>query len=326
MNLSQQGNGWLEVSLEVDGELAEAVAEVLTRFVPNGVAIESTTVYQDEGEQVAQTVGRLRVVGYLPWDERTEQVRQELTQALWYLGRISPLPPANFRYIEPTDWLALWKQRYHPIPVGKRLLITPAWMEAKPTDRLPIYIEPGMAFGTGTHPTTQLCLELIEDRLDLWAQEKRPAEMRTLIDLGCGSGILSIAAIKLGAHHVLGVDIDAEVIKTAQENVRRNLLEGRVTLAVGSLQEILEGKFALQRAPLVVVNILATVIQAMLDRGLAKLLTPDGVLVLSGILTHQGNEIESTIEKLHLNVLEQRVKEDWVAYLVGQSLHPSSEV
>jgi len=324
MDSSPQRNGWLEVSLEVDGELAEAVADVFARFIPDGVAIESTAVYQDEDEDVAGTVGPLRVVGYLPWNEHTERVRQELSKALWYLGRISPIPAPNFRRVEPTDWLALWKQHYRPIPIGKRLLILPAWVEAEQGDRLPIFIEPGMAFGTGTHPTTQLCLEMIEERLYLWEKDKLAAHARTMIDLGCGSAILSIAAIKLGANHVLGVDIDGEAIKAAQENVRRNLPDGRVTLARGSLEDILEGKFPLRHASLVVVNILATVIQAFLERGLAHLIAPQGVLILSGILANQGDEIIRALEDHHLMVLEQRVKEDWVAYLAGRKSSSST--
>ncbi len=319
MDTAPQKTGWLEVSLEVDGELAEAVADVFARFMPDGVAIESTAVYQDEDSEVARAVGPLRVVGYLPWNERTEHVRQELTKALWYLGRISPIPAPHFRRVEPTDWLALWKQRYRPIPIGKRLLIVPAWVEAEQGDRLPIFIEPGMAFGTGTHPTTQLCLEMIEERLNLWEEEQLEAHARSMIDLGCGSAILSIAAIKLGAHHVLGVDIDAEAIKVAQENVRRNLPDGRVTLACGSLEGILEGKFPLQHASLVVVNILASVIRAFLERGLANLIAPQGVMILSGILLDQGDDIVRALEEHHLMVLEQRVKEDWVAYLVGRT-------
>ena len=168
-------SSWLEVSLTVDGEMAEAVAEVLARFIPNGVAIESTAIYADP-EDEGYPIGPLRVCGYLPVDDRLEETRHKVEEALWYLGRISPLPAPQFRTVQEQDWAEAWKQHYHPIAIGQRLIIVPAWLESPDPARIPIRMDPGMAFGTGTHPTTQLCLELAETVLT--GQDQTPATLR----------------------------------------------------------------------------------------------------------------------------------------------------
>ena len=153
---------WLEVSLVVDGELAEAVAEVLARFAPNGVVIESTAI-EDQPNSEGVPIGPLRVCAYIQGDEKIKDTRQRIEEALWYLGRIQPIPTPKFKTIEETNWNAAWKTHYKPIPIGKNLIIVPPWLESPDADRIPIRIDPGMAFGTGTHPTTQLCLEMLCD-------------------------------------------------------------------------------------------------------------------------------------------------------------------
>ena len=130
---------------------------------------------------------------------------------MWYLNAIRQLPQPVYSEIADQNWMAAWKEHYHPIVIGKKLLILPAWMEQKDMTRVAVKIDPSMAFGTGTHPSTQLCLELIED----YTQPGQP-----VIDIGCGSGILSIAALKLGASHALAVDIDAESVKATLESLR----------------------------------------------------------------------------------------------------------
>jgi ribosomal protein L11 methyltransferase len=300
---------WLEVSLIVDGEMAEAVAEAMARFVENGVAIESTAVTAEADDSQGRAVGPLRVCAYLPVDERLEETRQRLEEALWYLGRIRPLPPAQFRLVAEADWANAWKEHYRPIPIGQRLEITPAWLEAQDPRRVTVRMDPGMAFGTGTHPTTQLCLELIEERFSRPGQPG-PAEM---IDLGCGSGILAIAALKLGARAALGVDIDPEAATAAAENAALNGVAERFEAGLGSSEDIRAGKFALHRAPLVAANILAVVIVRLLDDGLEQLLTPGGELLLSGILQEQAAEVEAALARRGLQVSERRVQGDWIA-------------
>jgi ribosomal protein L11 methyltransferase len=297
---------WLEVSLEVDGEMAEAVAEVLARFAPNGVVIESTAL-KPIAYAEAQMIGPLRVCAYLEMDDRIEETRQRLEEALWYLGRIRPLPEPVFKPVGPVNWAEAWKQHYKPVPIGERLIIVPAWLEAPDDERIPIRIDPGMAFGTGTHPTTQLVLELLESYTP---------QDGDLFDIGCGSGILSIAALKLGAARVFGVDVEAEAMPAAQKNAANNGVDDQLEIALGSVDEIKAGLFGIRQAPLVLANILAHILMRLLDAGMGDLVAPGGVLILSGILEEQVEKMHAKLGEHGLYIIEQRQVEDWVAMTV----------
>jgi len=319
---------WLEVSLTVNGELAEAVADVLARFAYSGVMMEQGVKYTND-EDAGTPTGPITVRAYLEVDDQLEDTRQKLEESLYYLGRIQPLPAASYKQIEDQNWMEAWKQHYHPILIGKRLVIVPAWMESPEPSRVAIKIDPGMAFGTGTHPTTQLCLELTERAiLDIRdskneggdaanASQISNIEIR-VIDVGCGSGILSIAAIKLGAKSALGVDIDPGSIVNARENANTNGVGDELILGVGSVQEILEGKFAFSKAPLVVANILAPVIIRLFDAGLADLIEDDGVIVLSGILQEQAQGVIQAGQAKSLRMSERRQMGDWVALMMSR--------
>jgi ribosomal protein L11 methyltransferase len=298
---------WLEVSLTVNGELAEAVAEVLVRYIPAGVVIESTAVYAGPEDENGQAVGPLRVCGYLPMDEALEKTRRKIEEGLWYLGCITPLPAPVFRPFEEVNWVDAWKQHYHPIPVGEGLMIVPAWLEPETGGRLPIRIDPGMAFGTGTHPTTQLCLALTEAFFQTIDGNPR------VLDIGCGSGILAVAALKLGAAHALGVDIDPLAMEASSQNAALNGVGAGLELGVGSVAEVRRGAFNLQQGELVFANILAPVLVRLLDEGLGELVTPGGWLVLSGILAEQSPEVEAALAQHGLKLLERRQSGDWVA-------------
>lgn len=306
---------WLEVSLTVDGEMAEAVSEVLARFSPGGVAIHATRIdFDEDGEGIG--AGLLRVSAYLSQGPDLDETRRRLEESLWYLGRIRPLPRPEYQWVQNTNWAEAWKERYQPILIGKRLMILPAWLENPDQGRIPVKIEPGMAFGTGTHPSTKLCLEVIE--------ELAQPEM-DVIDVGCGSGILSVAALKLGCRRALAVDIDIETLPSARENARLNGIGKELEIGHGSLHEVQSGFFGLRRAGLVVANILAPVIVRLLDEGLADLLLPGGSLVLSGILEPQldGKEghvsVLKSLEKHALAVRATRQIDDWVALVVYSS-------
>ncbi len=306
---------WLEVSLTVNGELAEAVADVLARFAPNGVTTEQGVKFvSDEDEGTA--AGPITVRAYLPVDEQLEERRARLEESLYYLGRIQPLPEPVFTPIADQNWMEAWKKHYRPIPIGQRLLILPAWLESPEPQRIPIRIDPGMAFGTGTHPTTQLCLELMEKVFD--AEGVRPGQSSKLrvIDVGCGSGILSIAALKLGAAEALGVDIDPESITNSRENADTNGIGDELLLGIGSVDEVLQGRFPWRRAQLVVANILAPVIIRLLDVGLADLAEPGGALILSGILQEQAQRVIDAAQAKGLRLQESRRMGDWVALCV----------
>jgi ribosomal protein L11 methyltransferase len=294
---------WLEVSLTVNGELAEAVADVLGRFAPNGVTTEQSVDYYNDEDEGTPT-GPITVRAYLPVDEKIEETRHKLEESLYYLGMIQPLPAAVFTPIADQNWMEAWKQHYRPIPIGRRLIIVPVWLESPDPARIPIRIDPGMAFGTGTHPTTQLCLELLEG----WTPDDD-----AVIDVGCGSGILSIAALKLGAARALAVDIDEAAVKSSRENADVNSVGSELILGAGSVDEILAGRFPFDSAPLVVANILAPVLIRLLDDGLDELIAPDGALILSGILFEQAQAVTEAARARGLVLVEQKQIGDWVA-------------
>lgn len=306
---------WLEVSVVVDGEMAEAIADVMARFAPGGVVIESTAVRLDDDREGGEPVGPLRVSAYLPMDEQVEETRQRLVESLWYLGRIRTMPTPQFRLVQQTDWAEAWKEHYHPIAIGERLMIVPAWLEPPAGERLPIRIDPGMAFGTGTHPTTQLCLELVEALIPEF-HAKTPNQPLDVIDVGCGSAILSIAALKLGADRALGVDVDVEALDSARENAQINGVGPELQLGTGSVTEICEGRFALRRAPLVLANILSKILIRLFDDGMGKLVAPGGALVLSGILDEQVDEVLEAAREHGFELGERRQQGDWVALVV----------
>lgn len=293
---------WVEVSLVVTPEQAEAIAEVIGRFTREGVVIEQAANSDELGEENSLE-NQVRVYGYFFADNNLESRKQKLEEALWYLGQIQKLPKAQYRLIKDENWMAAWKDQYQPLKIGKRLMIIPAWVKNNFPERLPILINPGMAFGTGTHPTTQLCLEMIEAYI-------QPGQ--TMFDVGCGSGILSIAALRLGAERVIAVDIDPASVESSSENCTLNKMEKQVEIAQGSADLILSGHFGLLHAPLVVANILASVILNLLDDGLSALVEPQGLLILSGILDHQAEEIINKAKEQGLSLLEKRGMEDWV--------------
>ena len=296
---------WLEVSLTVNGELAESVADVFARFAPNGVMTEQGVNFLSEEDEGTAT-GPITVRAYLEVNEQLEETRHKLEEALFYLGMITPVPSPTYKQIADQNWMEAWKQHYKPILIGQRLLILPAWLESPEPARIPIKIDPGMAFGTGTHPTTQLCLELMELSTD-------NCSLTTVIDVGCGSGILSIAALKLGAEKVLGVDIDIESVKNSRENADTNGVGEELLLGQGSVTEVLSGSFQFKSAPLVVANILGPILIRLFDAGLADLVEPNGEIILSGILDHQAESVIKAGEAKGLKRNDQRQIGDWVA-------------
>jgi ribosomal protein L11 methyltransferase len=187
-------------------------------------------------------------------------------------------------------------------------------MENPSPERIPIRIDPGMAFGTGTHPTTQLCLEMLEEIIDASAQQ---SDMQ-MIDLGCGSGILAVAALKLGAAHALGVDIDQEALQSARKNAQANNVAEQLEFGLGSLNEILQGTYSIHQADLVLANILAPVVVRLLDEGLEKLLISGGEIVLSGILDEQVDEVAEAVTRNGLRLIDRRQIDDWVALHVAR--------
>jgi len=286
------GNRWIEISLSVDGELAEAVAEVMARYLPNGIVIESTAIENTTDLSTGVPVGPLTVSGYLPVDDELEEKRRQIEEALWYLGRIQPLPAPKYATIQETNWMEAWKERYQPIQIGQNLVIVPAWMESPTPDRIAVRIDPGMAFGTGTHPTTQLCLKILESEIQEALTMPTPA-------------------------NAIGVDTDVEAIKAAHDNAKLNGIKHGLRLGVGSLADIQSGTFGDTQAALVLANILAPVIVRLLQDGLANLVSCGGKLILSGILETQVQEVEAAVHESGMQMVGRYQSADWAALVAA---------
>lgn len=293
---------WLEIVVTCDGELAEAISEVLSRFVTQGVVTETEVKY-DDAEEVALGYGPVKVIGYIDFDDQVESKKLQIEEALWHLNLIQPVPEPVYRKIEDQNWMESWKQFYKPILVGERLLILPAWLENPVPERIAVRIDPSMAFGTGTHPTTQLCMAMVEKLI-------KPDSLA--MDIGCGSGILAISAALLGAKKVIAVDIDYPSREATLKNAELNNISEKIENGIGSVSEILEGQFSFISAPVIMVNILAPIIIRLFSNGLYDLISENGILVLSGILDRQADEVQKTAENFGLKIIEKRMINDWV--------------
>jgi ribosomal protein L11 methyltransferase len=297
---SKPGYGeWLEIRVQVDGEAAEAVSEAFNHYGRGGAVVEHRLA---DGVGAHQEVDELLVKTYIPAHDAA--TRQEIERALWHLGQIYPIPDPQFTLIQEKDWAEAWKAHYSVLHIGARTVIVPQWQAYDPAPgEMVIVLDPGMAFGTGTHPTTRLCLA---------ALERAPVQGARVLDLGTGSGVLSIAAAKQGAASVLAVDVDPIAVEAAQENVAANGTAGPVQVVEGSLERA-QGAY-----DIVLVNILAKVIVGLLEEGLAEALAPGGWVIASGIIDDQEDEVRAAFEARGIAIVERLSERDWVALLGRQ--------
>jgi len=283
-------NQWLEVSVTVENEVAESAAEVLSRYAHRGIVIEAGPDGWNAGPVVVRA--------YLPADDQLQANKRRIEEALWHLGQIQPIPAPTFRSVAEEDWAEAWKEQLDVLRIGQHIVIRPSWRDYSPRPGdVVIQLDPGMAFGTGLHPTTQMCLVALEEALPPGTE---------VLDLGTGSGILAIAAARLGAGRVVAVDNDPVAAKTARENVIANEVQEAVSVICGSLEDV-SGSY-----DLVVVNILAGVIVEMVQEGLAKRVCSGGVLIVAGILADQEREVVTALEQGGLVLVERRQTDDWV--------------
>ncbi len=290
---------WLEISVRVDPEAAEAVAEVLSRYVSQGVAI-------DQG--LGKVGEPVTVRAYVLDGERAAEVSRQIEEALWHLGQIWPIPDPTHRTVSEKEWTAAWKESIPVLHLGHRIVIKPSWREYTPQpEEIVLEMDPGLAFGTGLHPTTRLCVGALERLL-------RPG--MKVLDVGTGTGILSLAAAKLAPVEVFAVDNDADAVSVARRNVRANGVRERVQVSPGSW-EVAKGRY-----DLVLVNILTHTILAMLEGGLTSRVRTGGWLVGSGILLEQEAEVAAALERAGLRVVESLHEGDWIAIVAQQGTLP----
>ncbi len=287
----------LEVSVNADGEGAEAVCELFNRLGRGGAVLE---------ERPAPGPHSVTVRTYLTVDDQIDSKRQAIEEGLWHLAQMYPIPAPEFRELKDEDWANAWKS-FHPVQhVGERIVLKPTWREYEPQPHeLMIELDPGMAFGTGQHPSTRFCLLAIERYV-------RPG-MRVL-DVGTGSGILAILAAKLGAGEVLACDVDSVAADVARENIALNRVQDRVRLELGSLDRpgLAEGAW-----DVILMNILAPVIVELLP--LARLLLRSGgLIVLSGLVAPQETDVRAAMAAAGLEVIDRAQEGDWVM-LTGQA-------
>jgi ribosomal protein L11 methyltransferase len=302
---------WLEVSVITDGEGAEAVAEALRPFAHNdGVVLEQLGDEHDPDPDALETAVTVKI--YIPEKEDTPDLRRRLEELLYHMGRLYPIPPPTFRELEEQDWANAWKVNYHPFRIGRKIWIQPSWIEQEQAvpgkdgirpDDVVLTLDPGMAFGTGLHPTTQMCLLALEKLVQPGMQ---------VLDVGTGSAILAIAAAKLGAASLLGVDTDPLAVKAAIANAEQNGVAEHIAIRQGKLDTVAERGW-----DIVVVNILAPVIVGLFERdGLMDYVGENGRLILSGILEEQAGMVETAVAAAGGQVVETFQVRDWVAYVV----------
>lgn len=304
---------WLELSVDVNTEAVESVSELFARYGYNaGVVVEQAIIppqeeYANWESLTHPEIDPTRPVSvrtYLPNDAEASKKRQQIEQALWHLGQMRQISPLRVEVREEEDWANAWKAYYGIQRMGERIVIKPSWLEYNTREGdVVLDLDPGMAFGTGLHPTTRLCLQALE-------QHVRPGTR--ILDLGTGSGILAIAAAKLGGPNtrVVALDTDNVAVEATLQNVERNDLAGQVEVAQGSTLA------ARDHGPydLIVANILASVI-IELSKSLHGLLAPGGTLISSGIFIDRGDKVIEALEAAYLPVREKKQEGDWLCLI-----------
>ncbi|MCM8745641.1 50S ribosomal protein L11 methyltransferase [Thermomicrobium sp. CFH 73360] len=300
---------WLEVSVEADLESADAVAELFARFgYQQGVAVFHPVKQAPDGEHAAlDPATPVRVTTYLPLDEHVDATVESLRQALWHLSFLGSIGELQLRTLAEEDWAEAWKQHFPVTRIGHRLVIRPSWLSYTPqADDVVIDLDPGMAFGTGLHPTTQHCLIWIERII-------RPGDV--VLDAGAGSGILSIAALKLGAASVTAIELDPVASDVLRANLTQNGVLERATVRVGDVTRDLHEREAYD---LVLANIVARVLIHAAPR-LVRAARPGASIVLSGIIASAEDEVRARYRKLGAEVVERRQDGDWVSLLLSRT-------
>ncbi|MGB9300508.1 MAG: 50S ribosomal protein L11 methyltransferase [Anaerolineae bacterium] len=300
---------WLEICVAVDSEeAAKSVCQVFDLYGEGGAVQEQ--VFRDQDQLGTGVPAPVTVKTYLPLDGRDEDRLQAIQTRLSHLSELLRLPPAQLKELEEKDWTTAWRAFFRPQRIGKRIVLKlPEQTYPAATDDVIIDLEPGMAFGTGLHATTRLCLACLEELV-------QPGDL--LLDMGTGSGVLALAAARLGASEVLALDNDPTAVAVARENVARNCLGHAIRVEEGSLDYLTSRGIPLLDG--IAMNIITEIIVEMVEGGLTSFLKPGGWLVASGILAPTEGTVKAAFDKCGMQVAARYQEEGWVA-LCGKKVH-----
>ena len=299
---------WTEITVKIPTEYTDTAAAIANMTVPYGIYIEDYSDLEAKAEEIAHID---LIDEELINKDRTEALIHiyisecdNAAEALAFLKE--RLTAENIPFscgaegVNDADWSENWKKYFHATEIGDKLAIVPSWEEYdNKKNRKILHIDPGAAFGTGTHATTSLCLSMLENYV---------AEGSKMLDIGCGSGILSIASVLLGAETAVGVDIDAQSVKTAKENAELNNVSGKTEYIVGDLADKINGKYNV-----VCANIVADVVIRLLG-DVRTFMEENAVLLVSGIIDARENDVLAAAEKHGFKVKEKQYKDNWCAF------------
>lgn len=299
---------WTEITVKIPTEYTDTAAAIANMTVPYGIYIEDYSDLEAKAEEIAHID---LIDEELINKDRTEALIHiyisecdNAAEALAFLKE--RLTAENIPFfcgaegVNDADWSENWKKYFHATEIGDKLAIVPSWEEYdNKENRKILHIDPGAAFGTGTHATTSLCLSMLENYV---------AEGSKMLDIGCGSGILSIASVLLGAETAVGVDIDAQSVKTAKENAELNNVSGKTEYIVGDLADKINGKYNV-----VCANIVADVVIRLLG-DVRTFMEENAVLLVSGIIDARENDVLAAAEKHGFKVKEKQYKDNWCAF------------
>lgn len=310
---------WSEIAIHTTNEAVEPVSNILHEAGASGVVIEDPLELIKERENVFGEIYQLNpndypeegviVKAYLPvtsfLGETVDAIKESINNLLLYdidLG----LNAVSISEVHEEEWATAWKKYYHPVKISERFTIVPTWEEYEPvsSDELIIELDPGMAFGTGTHPTTVMCIQALERTI-------QPGDL--VVDVGTGSGVLSIASALLGAKHVQALDLDEVAVRSAKVNVKLNKVQDRIDVSQGNLLDGVD-----EQADVVVANILAEVIMRFTD-DVGKVVKPGGHFIASGIINPKKEDVKNAIVSAGFTIEETLQMEDWVAIIAKRN-------
>lgn len=300
---------WLELTVQTHPDAVESVSELFSGYSRDGVVIEEPFELSDDGQDYRIKIGEpVQIHAYLPIDGKEEAATREIAEGLWHFSSIGAhfVGELHTRIVDEEDWANAWKDYYFVTHIGQRLVIRPSWREYTPKEHeVVVTLDPGMAFGTGVHPTTHMCVEQVE-------QKVRPG--MKVLDVGTGSGILALAAAKLGAAAVYAIDNSSVAVTSTIENARLNALEDIIHTVLGVLDEA-EAERTEGQYDLVFANIIAHVIGSIAPE-LARVVAPDGLLIVSGIIEARRPDAEGPLLAAGLELVEEMKINDWLCLVL----------